>query len=106
MNIHSTVKTALADVGVPVSFLIYQGSEPTYITFFEYNQFSAWNADDEEQITAFFIQIDVWSKENYNSLVDLVKTKMNSAGFRRTSEVDLYESDTKIFHKVLRFRLN
>jgi hypothetical protein len=32
-----------------------------------------------------------------------VKQLMKEAGFRRTTETDLYEPDTKIYHKVLRF---
>jgi hypothetical protein len=64
------------------------------------------SADDEEQITAHFVQVDIWSTGNYNSLVDQVKARMKDNGFRRTSEADLYEADTEIFHKALRFRLN
>lgn len=106
MSINSIVLNALKDIGVPVAFQVYDGDEETYITFFEYNQFSALAADNEEQITAHFIQIDVWSSSNYSSLVDRVKMKMKEIGFRRTSEADLYEPDTEIFHKAIRFRLN
>jgi hypothetical protein len=39
MSINSMILTTLKAVGVPVSFQTYKGSAPTYITFFEYNQF-------------------------------------------------------------------
>jgi hypothetical protein len=50
--------------------------------------------------------VDIWSKGDYTSLVDQVKSKMKEIDFIRTSEVDLYEHDTEIYHKALRFRLN
>jgi hypothetical protein len=103
MSLNKLIIDTLKPLGVPVNFQTYSGTATTYITFFEYNQFSALNADDEEQQTAHFFQVDIWSKGDYTSLVDQVKELMTAAGFRRTTETDLYESDTKIFHKVLRF---
>lgn len=106
MNINPIITSALSDVGAPVSFQVYNGKEATYITFFQYNQISGFVADDVEQITSYYIQVDIWSKENYTNLVESVKTRMYAAGFRRTTESDLYERDTEYFHKALRFRLN
>jgi hypothetical protein len=106
MNINPMILNALKNLGIPVSFQTYKGSSTTYITFFEYNQFSAFNADNDEIITAYFIQVDVWSKGDYTSLVEQVREKMKEINFRRTSEVDIYEQDTEIYHKALRFRLN
>ncbi|WP_297988286.1 hypothetical protein [uncultured Anoxybacillus sp.] len=103
MSLNKMIIDTLKPLGVPVAFQTYEGKEKTYITFFEYNQFSALNADDEEQQTAHFIQVDVWSKGDYTSIVDEVKQRMKEAGFRRTTETELYEPDTKIYHKVLRF---
>jgi hypothetical protein len=45
----------------------------------------------------------VWSKGDYTSIVQQVKDRLKEAGFRRTTETDLYEPETKIYHKVLRF---
>lgn len=105
-SINSMVVSALNGLGVPVTFQIYDGKEPTYITFFEYNQFGSFNADDDEQLTAHFIQVDVWSDGDYSDLVDQVKEAMKQIGFMRTSEVDVYQNDIGYFHKALRFRLN
>ncbi|ESU71108.1 hypothetical protein T260_15120 [Geobacillus thermopakistaniensis] len=103
MSLNKLIIDTLKPIGVPVAFQTYSGTATTYITFFEYNQFSALNADDEEQQTAHFIQVDVWSKGDYTAIVQQVKDLMTAAGFRRTFETELYEPDTKIFHKVLRF---
>ncbi|KIP21135.1 hypothetical protein JV16_01629 [Anoxybacillus ayderensis] len=103
MSLNKMIIDTLKHVGVPVAFQTYSGTATTYITFFEYNQFSALNADDEEQQTAHFIQVDVWSKGDYTSIVQQVKERMIAAGFRRTSEVDLFEEETKTYHKAIRF---
>jgi hypothetical protein len=103
MSLNKLIIDTLKPIGVPVAFQTYSGTATTYITFFEYNQFSALNADDEEQQTAHFIQVDVWSKGDYTSIVQQVKDRLKEAGFRRTTETDLYEPETKIYHKVLRF---
>jgi hypothetical protein len=103
MSLNKLIIDTLKPVGVPVAFQTYSGTATTYITFFEYNQFSALNADDEERQTAHFIQVDIWSKGDYTSIVDQVKQRMKEAGFIRTTETELYEPETKIYHKVLRF---
>ncbi|MFS1511753.1 hypothetical protein VQL36_04850 [Chengkuizengella sp. SCS-71B] len=104
MSINSIIINALKNIGLPVNFQTYFGDEKTYITFFEYNQKSRLNADDEEQRTAHFIQVDVWSNTDYTDIVSQVKQAMKSNGFTRTSEADLYEKETGIFHKVIRFK--
>jgi hypothetical protein len=103
MSLNKLILDTLKPVGVPVAFQTYSGTATTYITFFEYNQFGALHADDEEQETALFYQVDVWSKGDYTAIVQQVKQLMKQAGFRRTFETELYEPDTQIFHKVLRF---
>ncbi|MFS1511886.1 hypothetical protein VQL36_05540 [Chengkuizengella sp. SCS-71B] len=104
MSINAIIINSLKDIGVPVGFQNYSGSQKTYISFFEYNQKSGLNADDEEQRTTHFIQIDVWSNTDYTEIVSQVKQAIKSNGFTRTSEADLYEKETGIFHKVIRFK--
>ena len=103
MNIHNLIKTTLAPTNTPVNLLTYTGSATTYITFFEYNQRGSLFLEDEETNTTHSIQVDVWSKGNYLTLVEQVKNLMKQAGFTRNSEAEFFEEDTKIFHKVLRF---
>lgn len=103
MNIHNLIKTILAPTNIPSSLLTYTGTATTYITFFEYNQRGSLYLEDDEATTTHSIQVDVWSKGNYLTLVDQVKSLMKQAGFTRNSEAEFFEEDTKIFHKVLRF---
>ena len=101
--INKLVVEALKPLKVPVSFQKYKGKENTYITFFNYLEQGEQYADNEEKATCFYIQVDVWSKNDYTELVEKVKNAMKAAGFMRTSAADLFESDTKIYHKAIRF---
>ncbi|GAA0313804.1 hypothetical protein GCM10008967_00360 [Bacillus carboniphilus] len=103
MSLNSLILSTLQPLGIPVDFQTYEGESTTYITFFEYNQRSALNADDDEDITSHSIQLDVWSKGNYNNIVQQTKQLLKGIGFRRTHETEFYEEETKIYHKVLRF---
>lgn len=103
MNLGQRVKDALAPLGVPLSFSVYIGSATTYITFFCYNEQGEEWSENEEIVTGYYVQVDIWSKGSYIDLADQVMTAMISAGFKRMTAQDLYESDTKTFHKALRF---
>jgi hypothetical protein len=101
--INKLVTEALKPLKVPVSFQKYSGKENTYITFFNYLEQGEQYADNEEKVTGYYIQVDVWGKNDYTELVEKVKDQMRAAGFIRTSAADLFEEDTKIYHKAMRF---
>jgi len=94
---------ALTPLKIPVSFQKYSGKAKTYITFHEYLVSGEEYEDDEESLTAHYIQVDVWSKDDYTAIVKNVKEFLLKVGFKRLSEIDLYEEETKIYHKGLRF---
>ena len=101
--INSLIVQALKPLDVPVSFQKYSGRENTYITFFSYLEQGEQYADNEEKAVGYYIQVDIWSKNDYTELAEKVKSRMKAAGFIRTSAADLFEKDTKIYHKALRF---
>jgi len=103
MNINQLVINALKNINVPVSFQTYSGTADTYITFFCYLETGELYSDDIQQGTGYYVQVDVWSKGNYSSVVEQVKLAMKQAGFSFLSAYDLYEEDVKVYHKVLRF---
>lgn len=109
MSINKLIIDTLESTGVPVDFQTYEGDENKYITFSEYLQQGEGFADDDEIVTGHYIQINVWSKyildtnTSYRKIVDQVKKLLKEKGFIRKYETELYEPDTKIFHKVLRF---
>lgn len=103
MNINKLIIDTLKTLNIPVSFQTYTGVAPVYITFFEYLGQGESFSEDEEESTGHYIQVDIWSKGDYSSVVPLVKSLLKSAGFKRTNETELYEIDTKINHKGVRF---
>lgn len=103
MSINKLIIDTLQPLGAPVEFETYEGEADPYITFFEYLQQGESFCDDEESATGHYIQIDVWSKGNYINIVEQIKKLLKQVGFKRKYETELYESDTKIYHKVIRF---
>lgn len=106
MSLNSLIIKTLEPLGVIVRFqrlVDTDGNPDTYITFFEFNQTGALYADDQELQTRHSIQVDIWSKVNYTKLVALVKEKLINVGFTRTMETDGFETETDIFHKIIRF---
>lgn len=94
---------SLKSLKIPVSFQRYSGKAETYITFHEYLETGEEYEDDEESLTSHYVQIDVWSKTDYTDIAKEVKKLLIAAGFKRLNEIDLYEEDTKIYHKGLKF---
>ena len=94
---------ALTPLGVPVKFQKHSGAASQYITFDEYFQTGEAYEDDKESLIGGYLQIDIWSKIDYEVLVIQVKLQMKNAGFTRIDEADLYEPDTGIYHKALRY---
>jgi len=103
MSINKEVLSALAGVGVPVTFHTYSGKADPYITFFTYLEKSEQHADDAEIITGHYVQLDIWTKGDYIELVKAVHDRMKQAGFRKINFYDLYEKDTTVYHKVMRY---
>lgn len=103
MNIHSLIKNTLSPANVPVNMRTYTGAASEYITYFT-EDYPELNADDAENITAFFVQLDVYATGNYNNLVDQVDDLMIAEGFERISyRDDPYSNEINMFHKVMSF---
>lgn len=103
MNLNELIINTLKPLNVPVSFHKNIEKENCYITFFVYNQKGELYSEGEEIETGYYIQVDVWSKGNYIDIVKQVKQLLKYKGFIRQNEYDLYESDTNIYHKCIRF---
>ncbi|KNF07007.1 protein of unknown function DUF3168 [Gottschalkia purinilytica] len=100
------VYDTLKSIGIPIKYQTYSGDKKTYITYFTYLQQAETYADDEEQTEGYYIQVDIWSNtsgNDYTNTIKQVKGLMKQAGFRRKTEHEDYESDTKIYHKAIRF---
>lgn len=76
------------------------------ITFFELNNLDSLYVDDAAYASEIAMQIDIWSKGSTSDIAIQVDLTMKSLSFKRESSIDLYESDTMIFHKAMRYSTN
>lgn len=75
------------------------------ISYYEMDNSISSKADDEEYSSNIAIQIDIWTKSSSKSseIAIQVNEKMEELEFERTLATDLYEQETKIYHKTMRF---
>lgn len=103
------IPSSLSSVGVPVWFQAYPSGETPpaqYVTFLEYFTGGELEAGDNEVTTERLIQVNVWSKANYASLVNNIRSCLESVGFERISEFDgPYQDGDSHFNRVMRFKL-
>jgi len=103
VNINKLILDTLKPLNVHIARLKYTGSDNTYIVFQEYLEQGEGFSEDEEEITGHYIQVNIFSKTDYTSLVKEVKTRLISVGFKRQSEYEIYENDTGFYNRILRF---
>lgn len=77
----------------------------THITVHEYLTRDSDFCDDENLTVEHNIQVDVWGEfsNEVNDLRDFCKNSLKKAGFMFNQGEDLYETDTKIYHRAMRF---
>lgn len=93
--------------GLPAIFNLNSPDDEIYprITFFELNNVDQDYADNQPINSLIRFQIDIWSKGNPINLANEINKTMESLGFVRTFTTDLYESDLKVYHKPIRFKI-
>lgn len=75
------------------------------ISYYEMDNSVSSRADDEEYSSNIAVQVDIWAKSSSkcSKLAIEVSNKMEELEFERTLAVDLFEQETKIHHKTMRF---
>lgn len=81
-------------------------AEPTFpcITYYEQNNSPALVGDERELASESVFVIDVWSKGNTTAIAQAVDAVMTGLHFVREFATDLYENDTGVYHKSMRYR--
>jgi hypothetical protein len=106
---HELIKNALdnikiAGAKIPVAYMRYTGKSETYITWQSLGENPAVVGDYENVTNIYEVDVDIYSNGNYLELMEVVKTRMKSNGFLwLTDSPDMYEVDTKLYHKTLSF---
>jgi len=112
-NPNTLIEQVFADftvngVAIPVAFLRYTGKSETYVTYQLTDSNDPFSGDDDLQNYVDFYDFDIYSKSNYNPIVEAIKTKLKDNGFRwqpARSSGDMYEDDTGYYHKTLSFSI-
>ena len=110
---NSLIETIFANfsvggVSIPVKFLFYEGHGEPYIVYMQQDADGSFSGDDGLLGYVDYYDFDVYSKGNYLSIVESVKTLLTNNGFvwqpSRSSE-DMYDPDTGYYHKTLNFAI-
>lgn len=75
-----------------------------YVTFFEIVNFDNNYADNTALSSEIHFQVDVWTQGDTGPIALEVNRTMEELGFTRSGSKDLYEKDTKKYHKILRYK--
>ena len=111
-NIKATVVSTLkADTtlkGLVSDRVIFMSlpDEPEFpcITYYEQNNSPALVGDGKELTSESVMVIDVWSKGSTTAIAQAVDNIMAGLHFVREFAGDLYETDTGVYHKSMRYR--
>lgn len=108
-DIIETIDTALSNILTPLDIESFYGwydedINDTHVTFILLSDEDIDYSDDEAEKTEYYVQVDIWSKENVESLKKAIKTAMKGIpGCYYSDGRDFYEVETKIYRKSLRF---
>ncbi len=77
-----------------------------YLEYEIINEYGTDYSEGKEDFTTYVVQIDIFSTGDYTTLENIVKKIMIQNGFNRDMAVDLYEKETGLYHKSLRFSIS
>lgn len=77
-----------------------------YLEYEIINEYGEEHSEGSEDFTTYLVQVDVFSKKDYYAIEKEVKKIMKEKGFDRDTAVDLYEDDTGLYHKAMRFNIS
>ncbi len=107
------IKTIFTDftvdgVTIPVKFLRYDGKSTTYITYQQTDMDNSFSGDDNLLGYVDYYDFDIYSKGNYEAIIESVKTILTDNGFMwqpGRSSGDRYEDEAGYYHKTLCFAI-
>jgi len=113
-NEKTTVLTALqtaSAITTIVSARIYFLYPPDFailpsISYFELSNIGNLYADNQEIGSEIIYQIDSWSKASLSALALAIDDVMTGIDFTRIQSIDLFENDSRIHHKSMRYKIN
>ena len=102
------IESILANFSVPVAFCFYNGDATAYVTYQQVDAYNSLSADNELINYVDCYDFDIYCKGNYFTIIEELKTVLTANGFvwqPSRSSGDMYETDTKYYHKTLCFAI-
>ena len=94
------------EVTIPVKYMRYKDKENTYVTYMQTYADNSYSGDDELLGYVEFWDFDVYSKGNYEKIIEQIKEKLKANGFvwqPSRDSTDMFEDETGFYHKTLCF---
>lgn len=89
---------------IPTAHLKYKGKETTFVVWTITADAPALSADDEPIFSIVSVDVDVYSKGNYLSVITEIKKIMKEFGWVWVGDSpEMYEDDTGLYHKTSSF---
>ena len=76
-----------------------------HVTLWSLSDYDAAHSDDDAEVDAGIVQVNIWSGKDQVSLKNRIKKLMRKAGFRFVEGHDEAETDTRVFINAMRFLL-
>lgn len=95
-------------VSIPVYFNYYTGHLNTYIIYQQTDIDNTLSADNHLIGYVDYYDVEIYSKGNYLAIINAVIELLEAGGFTwqpSRSSGDMYDEETKLFHKTLSFAI-
>ncbi len=114
MNIKKYLKDVLSnkeiiDILPDKKVYFLHANNPNKSLYLEYeiiNEYGVEYSEGKEDFTTYIVQVDIFSTGDYTQLEIIVKKVMMQNGFERDMAADLYEKETGLYHKAMRFNIS
>lgn len=95
-------------VTIPVKFMNYKGHGEPYVVYMQFDADNSFAGDDALMGYVDYYDFDVYSKGNFEAIVESIKNKLTENGFMfqpSKTSMDMYEEETGYYHKTLCFAI-
>lgn len=89
-----------------IYFIHANNPKPPYVEYEVISEVGDDFHEGKEIYTKYLVQVDIFSKDDYSELENIIKKVMLESGFNRDNAVDLYENKTNLYHKAMRFNIS
>lgn len=103
-DLNAEIETLLTTLKIPYGFMFYEGNADTYITYGQQDKDDALAGDDKIVNFVIYYDFDIYSKGDYTGVISSLIETFENAGWTyqpSRESPDLYERDTKLFHRTI-----